>query len=34
MNTITMSFTTTVRQITKMFQWPICLSKKWPKRPS
>jgi len=26
------SFNTNVRQITKMFQWSKCLSKKWPKR--
>ena len=25
------SFNTTVRQMTKMFQWQKCLSKKWPK---
>jgi len=31
MNTVMVSFTTTVRQMTGMFQWPICLSKKWPK---
>jgi len=28
MNTATASFNTTVRQITKMSQWPKCLSKK------
>jgi len=25
------SFNTTVRQMTKMFQWPKCLSRKWSK---
>jgi len=28
MNTVMVSFNTTVRQMTKMFQWPKCLSKK------
>jgi len=31
MSTVTASFNTTVRQMTKMLQWPICHSKKWPK---
>jgi len=31
MNTVTASFTTTVKQMTKIFQWPICLRKKRPK---
>jgi len=26
-NTVTASFYTTVRQITEMFQWPVCHSK-------
>ena len=30
-NTVKVSSTTTVSQTTEMFQWPICLSKKWPK---
>jgi len=34
MNTVAARFHTTVRQMTKMFQWPICLSKQWPKRLS
>jgi len=25
------SFNTTLRQMIEMFQWPKCLSKKWPK---
>jgi len=25
------TFNTTVRQMTEMFQWPKCLSKKWAK---
>jgi len=28
MNTVTASFNTTVRQMTEMFKWPKCLSKK------
>jgi len=28
MNTVTASFDTTVREMTEMFQWPKCLSKK------
>jgi len=31
MNNVAVSFTTNVRQMTEMFQWPFCLSKKWPK---
>jgi len=31
MNTVTVSFNTTVRQMTEMSQWPKCLSNKWPK---
>jgi len=31
MNTVTASLNITVRQMTEMFQWPICLGKKWPK---
>jgi len=31
MNTVTMSFTITVRQMTEVYQWPICLTKKWSK---
>jgi len=30
-NTVMVSFDTTVRQMTEMFQCPKCLSKKWPK---
>jgi len=30
-NTFTTSCNTTVKQMTEMFQWPTCLSKKWPK---
>ena len=30
-NTVTVSFNTTVRQMTEIFQWPKCLSKKWSK---
>jgi len=30
-HTVTVSFNTTVRQMTKMSQWPKCLTKKWPK---
>ena len=30
-NTVTVGFNTTVRQMTEMFQWQKCLSKKWPK---
>jgi len=29
MNTVTASFNTSVRQMTEMFQWPICLSKNY-----
>jgi len=25
------SFNTTVRQMTEIFRWPKCLSRKWPK---
>jgi len=28
---LTASFNTTVRQMTKIFQWPNFISKKWPK---
>jgi len=31
MNTVTVSFNTTVRQMTEMSQWPKCLSNKWTK---
>jgi len=34
MTTVMASFTTTVRQMAEMSQWPKCLSKKWPKRLS
>ena len=30
-DTVTASFNTTVRQMTEMFPWPICHSKKWLK---
>jgi len=34
MNTVMVSFTATMRQMIQMFQWLICLSKKWPKNLS
>jgi len=33
MNNVTASFNKTVRQITEMFQWPKCISKKMTKIP-
>jgi len=34
LNTVTASFDETARQMTEMFPWPKCRSKKWPKCPS
>jgi len=31
MSTVTACYNATVIQMTKMSQWPTCLSKKWPK---